>query len=161
MDLLKFLNINWRNGERCHRSGPRREHLAQGSPLCDILQQQWREPSKLPVQFPSPVPPSFFMPQHYRKLYFYNTLGYMRVLQSEVTCPGALTTPGPTRHFQGLKNSLSQPSYDLFMVYRFATAHWLRSSALGRCVYLVEPRSYSLAAKEDGKASINFHLLFL
>ena len=56
-------------------------------------------------------------------------------------------------HFQGRRNSLSQASY--------ATAWWLRSSALGRCICLVEHSSYSLGAKESGKASVNCHLSLL
>lgn len=102
--IFKKLSISWGDGELFHKSDPRRKHSAQGNPWYHLLQQPLSHRENFRFQgfynratssqlFPSPVSHSFFMPQHYRKLYFYSALGYMRMLWPEVTCPGALTLP--------------------------------------------------------------------
>ena len=167
MNLLKkFLSISWRDGELCYKSDPRRKHSTQGNPWPGLLQQPLSHRENLGFQG-------------------LHNCATSSQFSSLVRCLTAFSCHSPTENciftlpgvqwgcysqrwhvqelwlFQGLRNSLSRASYDLFTIYRFATAWWLRSSALGRCVCLAEYRSYSLGAKESGKASVNCHLLLL
>lgn len=156
--IFKKLSISWRDGELFHKSDPRRKHSAQGNPWYHLLQQPLSHRENFGFQ-------GFY--NHATSSQFSFLVRCLTAFSCHSTTENCIfTVPWGTWgccgqrwhvqelwHFQGLRNSLSQASY--------ATAWWLRSSALGRCICLVEHSSYSLGAKESGKASVNCHLLLL